>query len=711
MIGAPAKGPVTPSASLTVAENAAATPIGLIAPSDASFAAAQLTITVDSLPSDGSVSLNGAALPAQLTAAQIGALAFTPTPGAFNQSSAFSYTATDPAGLSSVGTATLATGPASGSPIVSSPSLTVAENAPATAIGIAAPTDPNAAASQLAITAGALPSDGTVLLADGVTPVTAGQVLSAAQLTGLLFKPASGAFNASSAFTYSVSDPAGNASTGTATLAVGPSVGGPVTTAGTLTVSPGQAATNIGIQAPADPNFSPGQLAIRITALPTDGAVDLADGVTRIALNQVLSVAQLTSLTFLPVNGASKTQSALGYSVTDPAANTSAGSFTLAIGAGAPATAPPSSPMLTTANLITDTATPTVTGTAAPGSLITLLSNGSVLGTASANAQTGIFALAPAAALPLGANTLVATATTSTGVSATSSPVKLFVLPTPVGGVSTPDDTSGDIASVIGQGFQLQFLPGTQAIQLLDGTLSEGTGTNEAFLARVFQGVLGHAPDPVGVGFADDQLASGISQSQIAADILSTPEGVQHYGTASDASFVATIGQGLLGRTLSASDVSTFTTLLANGTSRGALVAEIANAPESQAALAGTTSQVYVEQPTAAAADRLLQTALAREPDVSGVQFATSEMLQAGLTALQVAQQIASTPEFLADHAGQGNADYVNSLYQAGLGHGADMAAQALWGGALASGQLTRAGVLFGIATSAEATAHLTQPI
>ena len=86
-------------------------------------------------------------------------------------------------------------------------------------------------------------------------------------------------------------------------------------------------------------------------------------------------------------------------------------------------------------------------------------------------------------------------------------------------------------------------------------------------------------------------------------------------------------------------------------------------------------------------------------------------MLQAGLTALQVAQQIASTPEFLADHAGQGNADYVNSLYQAGLGHGADMAAQALWGGALASGQLTRAGVLFGIATSAEATAHLTQPI
>ena len=519
---------------------------------------------MNSLPSDGSLTLNGTALPTQLTAAGIGALAFTPTPGTFNQSSTFSYTATDPAGLSSTGSATLASGPASGSPVVSSPSLTVAENAPLTPIGIAAPTDPNFTPSQLAITSGALPSDGTVLLADGFTTVTAGQVLTSAQLTGLLFQPAAGAFNASSVFSYSVSDPAGNASTGTAALAIGPSVGAPVTTTGTLSVAPGQGATSIGIHAPVDPNFIPGQLSVQITALPTDGTVDMADGVTSISLNQVLSVAQLTSLTFLPAAGISNTQSALGYSVTDPAANTATGSFTLAIGAAATVTETtgsgttgtgttsgsdtavptPPAPVLATANLITNTATPAITGTAASGSLITLLSNGSVVGTANANAQTGAFTVVPTAALAVGADTLVATATSSAGISVPSSIVRLFVLPNPVSGVSTPDDSSGDIANVTGQGFQLQFLPGTQAIQLLDGTLSTGAGTNEAFLARVFQGVLGHAPDPVGVGFADDQLASGVSFAQVATDILSSPEALQHYGTATDASFVVTVGQG-----------------------------------------------------------------------------------------------------------------------------------------------------------------------
>ncbi len=114
----------------------------------------------------------------------------------------------------------LADGPV-GNPVLSSPTLTVAGNA-AAALGIAAPTDPNYAAGQLAITAATLPSDGTVTLADGVTAVTAGQALTGDQLTSLRFKPTPGLFNASSAFTYAVSDPANNTATGAATLAIGP---------------------------------------------------------------------------------------------------------------------------------------------------------------------------------------------------------------------------------------------------------------------------------------------------------------------------------------------------------------------------------------------------------------------------------------------------------------------------------------------------------
>ena len=115
----------------------------------------------------------------------------------------------------------LADGPV-GAPVLSSPTLAVAGGAAATALGIAAPRDPNYAAGQLSITVASLPGNGTVTLADGTTAVAAGQALTSDQLIGLRFRPAPGLFNASSAFTYVVSDPANNAATGTATLAIGP---------------------------------------------------------------------------------------------------------------------------------------------------------------------------------------------------------------------------------------------------------------------------------------------------------------------------------------------------------------------------------------------------------------------------------------------------------------------------------------------------------
>ena len=105
-------------------------------------------------------------------------------------------------------------------PVAASPVLVVAPTATATPIGIAAPTDETTATANLAIAVGTLPTDGTVTLADGVTRVTAGETLTVDQLIGLAFTPTPGAFAQSSGLTYSVTDEAGNASDGTATLMV-----------------------------------------------------------------------------------------------------------------------------------------------------------------------------------------------------------------------------------------------------------------------------------------------------------------------------------------------------------------------------------------------------------------------------------------------------------------------------------------------------------
>src|SRR6266700_2185670 len=87
-----------------------------------------------------------------------------------------------------------------------SETLTVSENTNATPIGLVAPIDTGYSASQLTIKVTGLPTDGTVLLADGVTAVYIGEILTVAQLTGLKFLATSGVFGKTSTFSYTVTD-------------------------------------------------------------------------------------------------------------------------------------------------------------------------------------------------------------------------------------------------------------------------------------------------------------------------------------------------------------------------------------------------------------------------------------------------------------------------------------------------------------------------
>ena len=709
----------TTPASLVVVPDATATTIGIAAPTDPNYAANQLTITVASLPTNGTVLLSDGVTPVTsgevLTSAQLTGLLFAPATGQSKQSSAFTYTVADPANAVTTGTAALAIGAAIGNPTASSPSLTVAENAGATAIGIAAPTDPKYAVSQLGVTLTALPTDGTVTLADG-TAVTPGEALTSTQLTGLQFTPATGAFGVSSALSYTVTDPAGNASTGAAELAIGAALGNPVTTPGTLTVAPGQAATALGIQAPTDPNYAAAALGVTVTTLPADGSIDLADGMTAITLGQVLSAAQLTSLTFLPAAGASSTQSSFGYVLADPAGNASTGSFTLAIGTGASGTSPsgavttnaPPPPVVIPGDRLSDIPTPSLSGTALADSSVTLMSNGAPVGTAMAS-STGAFTTTPASPLPFGPNAVTAAETTSGGVSAASVSSELFETPAQANGISIPDASTRDVVTALGQDFGLDLTSGTQAIQLLDGTISVSPSTNEGFLARLYEGLFGRTPNPA-AGYADDQFAMGLTHTQVATEFLASPEGQTDFAGLSNGAFVSRIAQGLLGRSLSATDQSAFTSLLTNGTSRGAVLEGIADSVESQSHLSPATSDVFIPRPTAAGVYEMYETGLGRDGDIGGVRFASDEVLQSGRTLLQVAQQITSTPEFLADHASQSNASYIDSLYQDGLGRSADPASAALTS-ALNGGQITRGDALFAVASSPEAAAYLTRYI
>ena len=92
---------------------------------------------------------------------------------------------------------------------------------------------------------------------------------------------------------------------GTLTVPSTQAVGQPSTTPTSLTVAENGSAAPIDITTPTDAAFDTSDLAVTVTGLPTDGSVDLSDGVTPVTLDEALTVSQLTGLTFTPTPDAS----------------------------------------------------------------------------------------------------------------------------------------------------------------------------------------------------------------------------------------------------------------------------------------------------------------------------------------------------------------------------------------------------------------------
>lgn len=118
----------------------------------------------------------------------------------------------------SINTAAVATK----SPVAANETIAVTENASGFTLGITAPTDADTAQANLTVTVSQTPqaSQGQLYLADGVTPVFAGQTLTVAQLTALKFTPATNFRGSVDPFVYIVTDPQANTGAGSATLTI-----------------------------------------------------------------------------------------------------------------------------------------------------------------------------------------------------------------------------------------------------------------------------------------------------------------------------------------------------------------------------------------------------------------------------------------------------------------------------------------------------------
>ena len=277
-------------------------------------------------------------------------------------------------------------------------------------------------------------------------------------------------------------------------------------------------------------------------------------------------------------------------------------------------------------------------------------------------------------------------------------------------GVIHSDYNSLQINNLQTQGYALRFTTPTESLTTVDGTLSVQVDTEEAYLQRLYQGLLGRGADTAGLSFWDNELYSGYSAGAVANLIMASAEYQSGHTTTTNTQFVTSLYQSFLGRAPDAAGQTFYTGLLTGGTSRGDVVASIANSAEAKTFLAANTPNVWVPSPDGTLAYEAYQTGLGREVDLPSLTNVYTN-LRAGLTVPQFFQQIVASAEFTNLHGAQDNATFVASLYQAGLGRAPDAAGQAFYTGLLNSGTGGRADVLLDIATSTEAAAHLTRTL
>ena len=166
--------------------------------------------------------------------------------------------------------------------------------------------------SVAAITIVSVPN-GTLLLADGVTVVTAGQALTPAQAAGLLFRPAAD-FNGGTAIGFTVTDDQGAVSApATVQIAVLPVNDTPLANAGAASVGPEYSGIPVSLSGS---DIDGSIAAVTITSLPAGGTLFLADGVTPVAAGTPITPAQAAALVFVPHPGSTGTAS-IGFTVTD----------------------------------------------------------------------------------------------------------------------------------------------------------------------------------------------------------------------------------------------------------------------------------------------------------------------------------------------------------------------------------------------------------
>lgn len=228
---------------------------------------------------------------------------------------------------------------------------------------------------------------------------------------------------------------------------------------------------------------------------------------------------------------------------------------------------------------------------------------------------------------------------------------------------------------------------------------------------RLYQAVLGRAPEPAGFAGWTDRLLPGAAEAgapraaldAAAQGFVGSREFAARYGAAGDAGFVTLLYRNVLGRDPDPAGLAGWTDRLATGTSRAEVVVGFAESAEFVARSLDETFAMTRAGLQAEAADdvfRLYQAVLGRTPDPVGLET-WSGRIAAGRNLSEVAEGFAASREFAARYGATDDAGFVGQIYRNVLGRDPDPAGLSGWTDRLEAG-MSRAEMALALAQSRE---------
>ncbi|MBC7802102.1 MAG: DUF4214 domain-containing protein [Gemmatimonadaceae bacterium] len=261
---------------------------------------------------------------------------------------------------------------------------------------------------------------------------------------------------------------------------------------------------------------------------------------------------------------------------------------------------------------------------------------------------------------------------------------------------------NGDVE--LTRGVQADIIRGVEQLRFLDGRMVYDPADPAAQVVRLYQAGLGRAPDQAGLNFWIGNVQRGVPLADLATAFLTSPEFVGRFGSGlSNQGFVIRVYENVLGRAPDPAGLQFWTGGLDRGAStRGATLAGISESGENKGVTkALVDSGIWDVNETAQQVARLYDTALGRLPDSAGLGFWTAAIDSGRSKLLDLAQSFVTSAEFAQTYGPLNNRDFVAAVYTNTLGRPGDAAGVEFWTNALNAGT-SRASVTIGFSESAE---------